>query len=72
MELNFSRRGITKDWSVTAWGTKGPVQVRHSSGVASRHFSYTPNGEMKMDFEQYEAAYGPVVHEEPVEEVVDL
>ena len=48
------------------------MQVRHSSGVASRHFSYTPNGEMKMDFEQYEAAYGPVVHEEPVEEVVDL
>ena len=54
MELNFERRGITKDWSVTAWGTKGPVQVRHASGIESRHFSYTPNGEMKMDFEQWE------------------
>ena len=25
-----------------------------------------------MDFEQYEAAYGPVVFEEPVEEVADV
>ena len=54
MELNFERRGITKDWSVTAWGTKGPVQVRHASGIESRHFSYTPNGEMKIDFEKWE------------------
>ena len=54
MELNFERRGITKDWSVTAWGTEGPVQVRHASDIESRHFSYTPNGEMKIDFEKWE------------------
>ena len=32
-EFNFNRRGVTKDWSVTAWGEKGKVEVRHSKGL---------------------------------------
>ena len=49
VEFNFERRGITKDWSVTAWGTDGRVEVRHSKGYKTKHFSYTPKGGMSMD-----------------------
>ena len=33
IELNFNRKGVTKDWSVTVWGEKGEVSVRHSEGI---------------------------------------
>ena len=49
VEFNFNRRGVTKDWSLTAWGEDGKVEVRHSKGIKSRHYSYTPKGGMKMD-----------------------
>ena len=29
VEFNWNRPGITKDWSVTAWGESGPVSVTH-------------------------------------------
>ena len=42
VEYNWNRRGITKDWSVTAWGDTGEVTVRHSKSIRSEHFAYTP------------------------------
>ena len=30
IEFNWQRRGITKDWALTAWGEKGEVSIRHS------------------------------------------
>ena len=49
VEFNFNKKGITRDWSVTAWGEEGEVEVRHSKGIESKHFSYTPKGKMNMD-----------------------
>ena len=43
VEFNWWRTGVTKDWSVTAWGESGAeVTVRHSKGIPSEHFAYTP------------------------------
>ena len=42
VEFNWNRPGITKDWSVTAWGESGPVSVTHDSGIASDSFPYQP------------------------------
>ena len=50
VEFNWARKGVTKDWSVTAWGEIGLVSVRHSEGIESEHFSYTKKGEMIMDY----------------------
>jgi hypothetical protein len=42
VEFNWNKRGITKDWSLTAWGTEGgKVTVRHDQGLASEHFPFT-------------------------------
>ena len=47
LEFNWQRSGITKDWSLTAWGTDGgEVTVRHSAGHDTKNFSFTPKGEM--------------------------
>ena len=42
VELNWDRTGITKDWSVTAWGEKGGVSVNHQDGITSDSLPYVP------------------------------
>lgn len=49
VEFNFWRRGVTKDWSVTAWGEKGEVKVWHKKGIESDNWSFTP---IKHQFSQ--------------------
>ena len=44
VEFNWDRTGITKDWSVTAWGEKGGVSVNHLSGFESDSLPYVPKG----------------------------
>ena len=48
VEYNFDRRGITKDWALTVWGDKGEITVRHSKGIPSKHFSYTPKANERL------------------------
>ena len=42
VEFNWNRSGITKDWSVTAWGESGPVSVTHDRGIATDSYPFTP------------------------------
>jgi hypothetical protein len=35
VELDFSDPKAIRDWSVTAWGDKGAITVRHEDGLAS-------------------------------------
>ena len=42
VEFNWEREGITKDWSVTAWGESGGVTVVHNDGLPSDSLPYTP------------------------------
>ena len=42
VELNWNRAGITKDWSVTAWGESGGVSVAHDEGYKTDSFPFTP------------------------------
>lgn len=48
IEFNWDREGITKDWSVTAWGEEGNVTVVHNEGLRSDNMphaskdSYSP------------------------------
>ena len=42
VEFNWEREGITKDWSITAWGEVGAVTVEHSDGLKSDSLPYTP------------------------------
>ena len=44
VEFNWEREGITKDWSVTAWGESGGVTVVHNDGLLSDSLPYTPKG----------------------------
>jgi hypothetical protein len=47
VEFNWQRAGVTRDWSLTAWGTgEGNVRVRHSEGHKTRNFAFTPKGQM--------------------------
>ena len=34
---DWNRPEVTKDWSVTAWGEKGNVNVVHNDGIKTRH-----------------------------------
>ena len=49
VELNWNRPGITKDWSVTAWGESGFVSVTHSDGIPSQHLPFTPKEGARSD-----------------------
>ena len=49
VELNWNRPGITKDWSVTAWGESGPVAVLHNDGIPSDHLPYQPKQGARSD-----------------------
>ena len=40
VEFNWEREGVTKDWSITAWGEKGAVSVEHSEGIESDALPY--------------------------------
>ena len=42
VEFNFDIAGITKDWSVSAWGESGPVTVTHESGSTSDSLPFVP------------------------------
>ena len=44
VELNLERKGVSKDWSVTAWGEQGGVTVTHNDGLASDSLPYQPKG----------------------------
>ena len=45
VEFNWNRSGITKDWSVTAWGETGPVSVTHDQGISSDSYPFTPKAD---------------------------
>ena len=71
VELNWNRPGITKDWSVTAWGESGFVSVTHSDGIPSQHLPFTPKEGARSD-QKYNRAdvyeqpsYAPVVASRP-------
>ena len=42
VEFNWNRSGITRDWSVTAWGESGPVSVTHDQGIATDSLPFLP------------------------------
>ena len=44
VELNLDRAGVTKDWSLTAWGVQGGVTVTHNDGLTSDNLPYQPKG----------------------------
>lgn len=44
VELNLDRAGVTKDWSLTAWGVQGGVTVTHNDGLTSDSLPYQPKG----------------------------
>ena len=46
VEFNWDRKGITKDWSVTAWGELGEVTVKHSQNIPTKHYAYTPKDQI--------------------------
>lgn len=51
VEFNWWRKGVTKDWSVTAWGESGgEVTVRHSKGIPTKTFAYTPKDYATQSF----------------------
>ena len=62
VELNWNRPGITKDWSVTAWGESGSVQVTHSDGIPSEHLPFTPKEGARSDQKYYSK---PDTYEKP-------
>ena len=35
LEFDWSRKDITRDWSITAWAEKGGVSITYSDGRAS-------------------------------------
>lgn len=41
--FDWTRENVTKDWSLTAWGTTSPVQVRHSD--SSKTTAHMPHHE---------------------------
>ena len=65
VELNWNRSGITKDWSVTAWGESGPVSVKHSEGIRSDHLPFTPKQGSRA-LEKYYPEPEPVSYEPAV------
>ena len=40
LELDLSRQGMTRDWSFTAWGENGTVQVSIPTKGPSKTFPY--------------------------------
>jgi hypothetical protein len=40
VEFNWEREGVTKDWSITAWGEDGPVTVEHNDGISTDTLPY--------------------------------
>ena len=40
VELNWNLSGVTKDWSVSAWGEEGGVTVIHDEGYLSDSFPF--------------------------------
>ena len=54
VEFNWNRAGITKDWSVTAWGESGPVSVTHDGGIRSDSLPFTPKeGKAETKYNTY-------------------
>ena len=64
VEFNWARTGVTKDWSVTAWGEIGEVEVRHSNDIESNHFPYTEKGQMNIDPPKPTPEEAPIEQEE--------
>jgi len=74
--FDWTREEIVKDWSVTAWGTKSKVEVRHADGIESQHLPHigrqgsdeeTDNDEQAEETEAEETAVESET-EEPAEE----
>ena len=42
IELDFTNSDLPKDWSVTVWGTKGPVYVYNYDGTPSQAWEGAP------------------------------
>ena len=42
IELDFTNSDLPKDWSVTVWGTKGPVYVYNNDGTPSQAWEGAP------------------------------
>ena len=54
VEFNWWRKGVTKDWSVTAWGENGgEVSIRHSKGIQTKTFAYTPKDYATKSFDTF-------------------
>ena len=48
VEFNWTRKGVTKDWSLTAWGEDGDLNVRHSNDIDSNQFAYTEKERVEL------------------------
>ena len=66
IELNWDRPGVTKDWSVTAWGEEGTVTVLHNDGIPSANLPYQPKRGARTG-KKYEkpTSYAPVAAKTP-------
>ena len=42
VELNFAEVNAGKDWSVVAWGDKGPVYVYHDKDLQTQYMPLAP------------------------------
>lgn len=42
VELDFTNSDLARDWSVTVWGTKGPVYVYNNDGTPSQAWEGAP------------------------------
>ena len=48
VEINLERKGVSKDWSVTAWGESGNVTLTHNDGLMSDSLPYQPKGGLSL------------------------
>ena len=60
VEFNWNRSGITRDWSVTAWGESGPVSVTHDQGIATDSLPFTPKPGQETQADEAVAQPKPV------------
>ena len=47
IELDLNKTGMTKDWSFTAWGENGPVEV-NVAGKSKHHWPYVNRDDSKL------------------------
>ena len=47
IELDLNKKGMTKDWSITAWGENGPLEVK-VNGKAKQHWPHVDRNDSEL------------------------